>query len=440
MILIPNNNNLESQCSSIGSTESLLPPLPPNEYQALLESVRQYGVRVPGLVDQHGVFVDGWHRDRACQELGRYCPREVRHFESEAAKLETALTLNCRRRHLTCTQHRELIACYLKKDPGINDNHLGEIVGVSKNTVADVRSQLESTCQIDKLVVRRGRDGKNRPAKYGRIIANTPNQTQKALEAIMNLPSSDQIMDAITAQRRAKRHRKSVVREEALSQPICNQDIQLFHCPFQKLEKTAGVKPNTVDSVLTDIPYIGGFLPEIHELAAFAERVLIPGGVFATYSGQYYLDQMMTAFGQKLIYRWMIASVWDGDGSQIHPLNISSQWKPILIFSKGDWKAHGRMPDVSRVTAKEKGSHEWQQPLDEVRNLVSYLSNPGDLVVDPCAGSFTTALACRGLRRRFIGCDVHANCVAEGQRRLAEAAAGGILNSAKPFCRVENER
>jgi DNA modification methylase len=39
---------------------------------------------------------------------------------------------------------------------------------------------------------------------------------------------------------------------------------------------------------------------------------------------------------------------------------------------------------------------------------------------DPCAGSFTTALACRELRRRFIGCDVHNNCVVAGQRRLAE--------------------
>ena len=46
----------------------------------------------------------------------------------------------------------------------------------------------------------------------------------------------------------------------------------------------------------------------------------------------------------------------------------------------------------------------------------------GDLVIDPCAGGFTTAIACYRLGRRFVGCDIDADNVAAGRMRLAEEA------------------
>jgi ParB-like chromosome segregation protein Spo0J len=53
----------------------MLPPLSTEEYAALRESIRQYGVRVPSVVDQGGEIIDGWHRQRACDELGVRRPR-----------------------------------------------------------------------------------------------------------------------------------------------------------------------------------------------------------------------------------------------------------------------------------------------------------------------------------------------------------------------------
>ena len=43
------------------------------------------------------------------------------------------------------------------------------------------------------------------------------------------------------------------------------------------------------------------------------------------------------------------------------------------------------------------------------------------LVVDPFVGSGTTAVACKDLGRRFVGCDVDPECVAMAKRRLADA-------------------
>lgn len=51
--------------------------------------------------------------------------------------------------------------------------------------------------------------------------------------------------------------------------------------------------------------------------------------------------------------------------------------------------------------------------------MVGYFSQPGDLVVDPCAGGFTTAVACRNLGRRCVSCDVDKRAVLSGQERLA---------------------
>ena len=102
----------------------------------------------------------------------------------------------------------------------------------------------------------------------------------------------------------------------------------------------------------------------------------------------------------------------------VHPLNIASQCKPILVYSKGPWKRRDRWSDVSFAEKKEKQWHPWQQSLEEVERLVRYFSKPGDLVCDPAAGGFTVAAACFGLGRKCISCDCEKKYVVNGQKRL----------------------
>jgi ParB/RepB/Spo0J family partition protein len=196
-------------------------------------------------------------------------------------------------------------------------------------------------------------------------------------------------------------------------------NIRIHHCPFQKLESLAKIEPESASLVCTDIPYAQDFHAQLDELGQFAERVLVGGGIFVTYSGQYWLPQVMESFGRHLNYRWMIASVWEGDANIANPLKVASQFKPILVFSKGDWPDLTRWSDLQRSTEKEKEWHPWQQCLSEVENLVRSFSKPGDLIIDPCAGGFTTAIACLKQNRRFVGCDVDKVAVVAGQERLA---------------------
>jgi site-specific DNA-methyltransferase (adenine-specific) len=407
-----------------------LPDLLPEEYEALKASIAERGVEVPVVIDQDGETVDGFHRERATDELGIFCPKEIREFSNAAEKFELALRLNCRRRQLNREQKRELIAAYLQRDPQIADNHLAEIIGgISKNTVAEIRSQLEATRQIDKFDVLRGKDGKDRPRKYKRIVANTPREAEVALSIIGDLPDNcdGKTLDITTAKRRAKRSRKERQREQR-GQPIESLDggdIQLFHCRFQDLEQVANIAPESVNLIFTDIPYSREFAEsgQVEDLAALADHVLVPGGVFVTYSGKYSALTVLKCLEKHLRYRWMGASVWEGNANYCAELGLLSRWKPLLIFSKGDWLRRGRWTDVSQVNHQEKDWHEWQQPLEEVEQWIIKFSRPGDLVIDPCGGGFTTAIACMRQNRRFIGCDVEQRCVEAGLRRLAEEKA-----------------
>jgi DNA methylase len=405
-----------------------LPDLLPEEYDAQKASIVERGVEVPIIVDQDGNTIDGFNREQICGELGISCPKEVRHFDCEADKFELALRLNCRRRQLNRKQKRDLISVYLTRDPQIADNHLAEIIGgVSKNTVAEIRKQLEATRQIDKFETLRGKDGKDRPRKYKRIIANTPNETKTALRIVSDLPDNceGKTLDITTAKRRVNRHIQKDARDQkkASVPSVQRDDLTLLHCPFQSLEEKASIKPDSVDLVFTDFPYDKTFLPQLAELAEFSARILKEGGLLVSYSGQYYLDAVMNAFGNHLTYRWMCASTWNGDGNLNHQRNVIGKWKPIVVFSKGDWKKRANWVDVSHVESKEKLWHPWQQPLAEVEFWLRQFSEPGELVVDPCSGGFTTAVASLRNNRRFIGCDIDQKCVEAGHQRLASEMA-----------------
>jgi ParB-like chromosome segregation protein Spo0J len=51
-------------------TTSLLPDLPPAEYEALKTDIKENGVLVAVEVDEFGIILDGQNRARACRDLG----------------------------------------------------------------------------------------------------------------------------------------------------------------------------------------------------------------------------------------------------------------------------------------------------------------------------------------------------------------------------------
>ena len=53
--------------------------------------------------------------------------------------------------------------------------------------------------------------------------------------------------------------------------------------------------------------------------------------------------------------------------------------------------------------------HPHQKPKELIKALIEATTNPGDLIIDPCAGSFVVLEVCKELERKFLGCDLTFN-------------------------------
>lgn len=72
---------------------------------------------------------------------------------------------------------------------------------------------------------------------------------------------------------------------------------------------------------------------------------------------------------------------------------------------------YGRVPARQRV-------HPAQKPLSLLKHLLMLHTNAQDLVFDPYAGSFSTAIGCLQTNRRFIGCETDKDIYNKGMKSL----------------------
>ena len=141
----------------------VMPPLTDEEYEALKADIAERGVQVPVEYDEEGNILDGYHRVRACQELGiTDRPKVVRRGLSEEQKIEHALALNLNRRHLTREQRREVVARL--RAQGWTLARISQATDTPISTVGrwvNELSHLGKLEQPDRIV---GEDGKARPS------------------------------------------------------------------------------------------------------------------------------------------------------------------------------------------------------------------------------------------------------------------------------------
>jgi hypothetical protein len=305
-------------------------------------------------------------------------------------------------------------------DNEMTTEKLAHKVGWSKDTYA--RAQTVIKHGIPELIEAMD-TGKMSIYAASELAMAEPDEQRGVLARVPNEERST----AFRIGKRLRRIRTKKLREARLQETvgIPNQTdaIKIYHCPFQNLEQIAGIAPASVKLICTDIPYGTDFLPQIEELAAFAKRVLVPGGLFVSYVGQFRLNEKLALLDKHLKYHWLCTSTWDGEGNYIPQLEMVSKSIHIVLYANGTWHSKRRWIDTFRNKSQEKQWHEWQRPLGEIETIVQYFSEPGDLVIDVCGGSFTTAIACFRQNRQFVGCDIDRAAVVSGQQRLAEERA-----------------
>jgi len=180
----------------------------------------------------------------------------------------------------------------------------------------------------------------------------------------------------------------------------------------------SGIKP---DAVITDPPYPREFLHVFTELAESCAFAGVP--LVAVMCGQSYLPEVMALLGAHLRYRWVLAYLTPGGQAvQQWQAKANTTWKPILLFGDAiEW-----FGDVaaSKVNDNDKRFHSWGQSESGMTDVIGRLTKPGQIVCDPFLGGGTTAVASLALGRRFVGCDIDAECVEKTRLRVEAWYAG----------------
>ncbi len=80
----------------------------------------------------------------------------------------------------------------------------------------------------------------------------------------------------------------------------------------------------------------------------------------------------------------------------------------VLFAHKGRHLLRGkRVANAWPIGHAEPTLHPTTKPVELVRRCILASSDPGDLILDPCVGSGTTAVACVLTGRRFLGAEIH---------------------------------
>jgi len=259
-------------------------------------------------------------------------------------------------------------------------------------------------------------------------------------------------------------------RSSAFHAASCSPLLDSILCA-DNCEALAAMQPESVDLVVTSPPYddlrtYGGHSWDFERLAGELTRVLKPGGVIvwvvadATVNG----SETGTSMRQALHFQSLGLKIHDTmawvkpNPRPTQSTRYETAWEFMFVLSAGRPKAANllREPCLNAGRARTKhrstggaaedngeGSYRYAEtkimrnvwevalgadgaghpaayPEELARRHVATWSNPGDVVLDPFAGSGTTLKAAKELNRRFIGIEINPEYVAICQRRIAQ--------------------
>jgi len=220
------------------------------------------------------------------------------------------------------------------------------------------------------------------------------------------------------------------------------KEILLGDC----LELMKDIPNGSIDMILCDLPY-GTTACKWDTIIPFDklwkqyERIIKPNGAIVLTASQPFTSVLVTSNLKMFKYEW----IWEKDGGsnfatvKYMPMK---EHENIVVFGNGKIlyneqrqerigsrkgkitktidsgrkdSVYGtqegglelvvpelRCPRSIQRFTRERGEHPTQKPVALFEYLIKTYSNEGDLILDNCAGSGTTAIACLNTNRQFI--------------------------------------
>ena len=200
------------------------------------------------------------------------------------------------------------------------------------------------------------------------------------------------------------------------------------------IEVMRSMPPASVDFILTDPPYIAAYRSRDNQtvrnddnaawlVPSFAamHRVLKPNAVAVSFYGWPKVDLFFSAWkragfriGGHLIFR-------KGYASKSAFLQYRHEGAYLLIKGNPPLPA-SPLPDVMDWTYTGNKFHPTQKSIHILKPLIEAFTQPGQLVLDPFAGSGSTCVAAHRTGRQYIGIELDPAHHKTATARLARSA------------------
>ena len=148
----------------------------------------------------------------------------------------------------------------------------------------------------------------------------------------------------------------------------------------------------------------------IQEFINQIDKALIPSGHLFLWTDKFHLCQGFKHWFDRTSMDVVDMVVWDkrriGMGYRTRRTGeylIVLQKQPRK--AKGVWKSRN-IPDVCPEAISETNGHPHKKPIGLQAKLITAVSNEGDIIIDPAAGSFSVMDAANNSGRNFLGCDI----------------------------------
>ena len=205
------------------------------------------------------------------------------------------------------------------------------------------------------------------------------------------------------------------------------------------LEVLRSMPAGCVHAVITDPPYNVGFK---YSGDATGDR----RDDYPEWCGQWFAELERVCVGPILIScgivnlamwhkikppRWVLCW-WKPASSKRSPVGFNN-WEPVMMYGP---KSTRRGCDVIRTTEQAKLAawsktkslgHPCPKPVEWATKQITLLTEPGDIILDPFAGSGTTGKAAVIEGRRCVLIEKEPAYAAIARRRVADAMGSGLL-------------
>lgn len=228
----------------------------------------------------------------------------------------------------------------------------------------------------------------------------------------------------------------------------------------EALEEMRKLKEKSVDMIMTDLPY-GTTQNKWDEIISFPEmweefnRVIKDNGAIVLTATQPFSSKLVMSNLENFKYD----IIWEKTISS-GQLNVKRQpmrsHESVLVFfkkqptyneqktegtpyqikRKADYQDgnYGKQKDSEKINTgfrharsvlkvsnpRIKGGHPTQKPVELMEILIKMFTNENEVVLDCCMGSGTTGVACRNLKRNFVGIELSEKYFTQAKKRIED--------------------